>query len=382
MYAVPEFGLQPADLFQIVFEGIGVAVAIVDRQEKLVFANRTALDLLGEDGEMPATFQEWRRKYRFESSLGHEVPLEQSAVMRAMRGQHVESEEVRVRLADGTMRWLLSWAYPFSVMGMSGVVALVMDETAEVELRRAASQLQRMETLGALAAGLAHDLNNMLDTITLNAALALEEKMTSPDRQVRLSAISLAAAKAAGLVSRLMQFSRTQELHYRPVCINDLVRDVLKLVRPLLGENISVRADLDDALPNAEADTSQIEQVLVNLIVNAIDAMPEGGELRISTAQEGASGVSGTEQSSHFVTVTVADTGIGISQEMQSVIFEPFFTTKAEGKGTGLGLSSVYGIVRHHHGNIRVCSAPGEGAAFVISLPVHVLTSSSANAAA
>jgi len=303
-------------------------------------------------------------------------------VMRAMRGQHVESEEVRVRLGDGTRRWLLAWAYPFSVMGMSGVVALVMDETAEVELRRAASQLQRMETLGALAAGLAHDLNNMLDTITLNAALALEEKMTSPDRQVRLSAISLAAAKAAGLVSRLMQFSRTQELHYRPVCINDLVRDVLKLVRPLLGENVSVRTELDDALPHAEADTSQIEQVLVNLIVNAIDAMPVCGELRISTAQEGASGVSGTEQSSHFVTVTVADTGIGISQEMQSVIFEPFFTTKAEGKGTGLGLSSVYGIVRHHHGNIRVCSAPGEGAAFVISLPVHVLTSSSANAAA
>src|SRR5436190_7991892 len=135
---MPLFGLQPADLFQTIFEGIGVAVAIVDRQEKLVFANRTALALLGEDGKMPATFQEWRRKYRFENSLGDEVPLEQSAVMRAMRAQHVESEEVRVRLADGSMKWLLSWAYPFSVMGMSGVVALVVDETTEVELRRAA----------------------------------------------------------------------------------------------------------------------------------------------------------------------------------------------------------------------------------------------------
>jgi len=379
--SMPIFGLQPAGLFQTIFENIGAAVAVVDLQGNFVFANQTALDMFGvTKKESLHRFEVWRKNYRVEDSFGHEIPIEDSAIMRALKGEHVTSQEVRVRLPDGETKWVLSWAYQFSAMGLSGALVLVLDQTAEMELRRAAAQLQRMETFGALAAGLTHDFKNILDTIVVNVALALEKDTPSKGLCARLEQIDTATRKASDLVTRLMQFSRTQEVHMRTVQINEIVRGVLGLVQPLIRDNILVKADLSDGIPPIHADPSQIEQVVINLIVNALDAMPEGGELKISTGGADSAEAVSSNAGRQSVFIAVADTGTGIPEDLQSSIFEPFFTTKPEGHGTGLGLSSAYGIVRQHGGDIRVQSAAGAGATFVVSFPAQQ-TISSRNAA-
>jgi len=367
---MPVLGLQPAGLLERIFEQVGIAVVVIDHQQKLVFANKTATAMFRRpSGETPSTFEQLRRHYRLEDPLGNEVPIEKAPVTRALRGEHVESEELRARFPDGSTKWLLTWAYPFSVVGLSGVLALMIDETVQVELRRAATQLERMETLGVLAAGLAHDFNNVLDTISLSIGSLLIQPGTVEDRQC-LDQILVATTKASKLVKRLMQFSRVQDLHYRPVNVNEVVGDALRLVRPMLRPDILVVTNLSDRLPYIVADSSQLEQVIVNLIVNAIDALPNGGELKISTALESGSKTQDTGELQDFVAIRIADTGVGIPQELQSHIFEPFFTTKPAGKGTGLGLSSVYGIVKQHNGKVNVSSAPGAGAEFIVSFPV------------
>lgn len=366
---MPTFGLQPAGLLQTIFEEIGVAVAVIDRDGKLAFANRTASDLLdvkGADG--PIDFPQWRTGYKFEDSLGHEIALYDSVIMRALRGERIESQEIKAKFPDGTTRWLLAWAYPFSVVGLAGVLALVVDETMEVELRRAASQLQRMETLGALAAGLTHNLNNILDTIVLNAKLAADESGKTEKIQGRLDQVSAASLKAANLVKRLMQFSRSETLEYGPVDVNEMVKEALHLIEPLLRPDVVVKINLQDGLALIRGDILQLEQAVINLIVNALDAMPNGGELSLSTASE-AAGVANNNSKQERVCFTVADTGVGIAEELQSMVFEPFFTTKPAGKGTGLGLSSTYGIVRQHQGEVKLRSIVGSGSAFMISLP-------------
>jgi two-component system cell cycle sensor histidine kinase/response regulator CckA len=150
----------------------------------------------------------------------------------------------------------------------------------------------------------------------------------------------------------------------------------MHLAQPLFRENILVKIDLAPGLPTIQADPSQIEQVLLNLILNALDAMPEGGELEISTALNDAPEAQASDVNQHLVTISVTDTGTGIPQDLLSTIFEPFFTTKPEGQGTGLGLSSAYGIVRQHKGDIKVQSAPGAGATFVVSFPAQQIISS------
>jgi len=364
---MPIFGLHPAGLLETIFEEIGIAVAVVDREHHVVFANRTAVDLLGESPDKPIAFREWRMNYRLEDPGGHEISFDESAVMRAFQGERVEAQEMRAVLANGTSKWLLTWAYPFSAMGMSGVIVFIVDETTEVELRRTVDHLQRLETLGAVAAGLTHNLNNLLETITLSVEAAKADDIPKDERQDRLSQASMAASRAAGLIRRLMQFGRTQEMHCGAVQVNDLVTEVLHLVQPLLREAIVLTVDICQDLPSIHADPSQLEQALVNLIVNALDAMPTGGELKISTSRGRVA-----SETPGSVSITIADTGIGIPEELQSVIFDPFFTTKPSGKGTGLGLSSVYGIVMQHKGKIKVQSTPGMGSAFTITLPIEI----------
>ena len=373
---MPVFGLQPPGLMETIFEDIGVALFVVDHEETVVFANRTALELFDAvSGAERERFRDLRGKFRYEDYLGNEIPLAESIVIRALKGEQVEAQEVRLKKTNGKAKWLMQWAYRFSYMGLEGVVVLVADETTEVEVRQAAAQLQRMETLGALAAGLTHDFNNVLNTITSSVALAKQNGDYSPQVGIQLDQILDAVNKAGGLIRRLMQFSRSQELHPRSLGVNEVVREALYLTRPLLRENIRLTLDLDEEVPAIYGDSSQIEQVLVNLIVNALEAMPDGGELAIAThlALPNPTDLVEKESSRHkeqeMVQISITDTGIGIPIEIQSAIFEPFFTTKPEGKGTGLGLSSAFGIIRQHGGKIEVKSSPGRGSTFTVSLP-------------
>jgi two-component system, cell cycle sensor histidine kinase and response regulator CckA len=376
---MPVFGIQPAGLLQRVFDNIGAGVAVIDSQQHVVFANRTALKLFGvtEAGHR-RHLQEWKQKYRFEDPLGHEVLFDDSPVMRALRGEHVESQELRLSLPDGSTKWVNVGAYPFSVVGLAGVLTIILDETSEVQLRRSVSQLQRMETLSSLALGLTHDFNNILDTISLNAELARGAAAEGEDYHSPLEQISGATKKAADLVRRLMRFSRAQRPHPQILQINNVIGDVLQLLHPLFRQAISVRTDLYEALPRIEADRSQMEQVLINLIVNALDAMPSRGELTLSTMPGEPGKSQGSESNRGFITIVVSDTGPGIPMSLQSAIFEPFFTTKPAGKGTGLGLSTVHAIVEQHRGRIAVRSTPGAGAAFIISLPACELPAAAA----
>ena len=375
---MPLFGLHPQGLLQTIFEDIGVALFVVDREERVVFANRTALQLFDTTSAAEgARFRDLRSKFRFEDSSGKEIPLAESVVIRALKSEPVESQEVRLKKPNGEMRWLMAWAYRFSSMGLEGVVVLVTDETTEVEARKAAAQLQRMETLGALAAGITHDFNNVLNTITSNVALAKQNGGYSQQVGIRLDQISDAVNNAAGLIRRLMQFSRSQDLHLRSLAVNDVVRDVLRLTQSLLHKNIRLTLTLDEDLPAVYGDFSQLEQVLVNLIVNALDAMPDGGDLTIAShlALRNQTDLVEKESIQHRkqeVQISITDTGIGIPIEIQSAIFEPFFTTKPEGKGTGLGLSRAFGIIRQHGGKIEVNSSLGIGATFTVSLPAQV----------
>jgi two-component system, cell cycle sensor histidine kinase and response regulator CckA len=377
---MPVFGLQPPGLLETIFEEIGVALVVVDGEEKVVFANRTALQLFDAPAAQEGTrFRDLRSQFRFEDSSGNEIPLAESIVLRALRSEPVESQEVRLKKPNGETRWLMAGAYRFSNMGLVGVVVFVVDQTAEVEIRQAAAQLQRMETLGALSAGLTHDFNNVLNTIASNVALAKEDGGYSQQVGVRFDHISDAVNNAAGLIRRLMQFSRKQALHPHSLSINDVVRDVLRLTQPLLRENIRLTVHLAADLPAIYGDSSQIEQVLVNLILNALDAMPDGGDLTITTdvAQPKQTDSAERESIRHkkkeeLVEISITDSGIGIPMEIQSAIFEPFFTTKPEGKGTGLGLSSAFGITRQHGGTIDVNSSPGMGTTFTVSLPAQV----------
>jgi len=364
---MPVFGIQPPGLLQTIFEDIGTAVAVVDRQEHIVFANRPALELFRvDDTDTLPTFRHWRHNYRFENSLGNEIALEDSAILRALEGDRTEAQEIRLILADGEPKWLLVWAYPFSVAGLSGVLAIIVDQTKEVKLRQATSQLQRLETLGTLAAGLTHDFNTILDTISLNAQLALEEAGKMEDCRPRIKEISVATRRASSLIGRLLQFSSSQDSKLTDVQMNDVVHAVLRLLNPLFRHTLQVKTNLCEHLPTIRANRTQMEQMLANLVINAMDAMPDRGQLTIST-ERGTSHPK--EEDSGWITLIVADTGVGIPQHLQEAIFEPFFSTKPAGKGTGLGLFTVNGIVHQHNGSIEVRSTPGAGAAFVISLP-------------
>ena len=246
-------------------------------------------------------------------------------------------------------------------------------------------QSQKMEAIGRLAGGVAHDFNNLLAVISGYSDLLLENLGSSDHTRAKLEQIKQAANSAAALTRQLLMFSRQQVIQPMVMDINQVVSNTGTMLRRLIKENIEFVVILEPNLDLVSADPGQIEQVVLNLVVNARDALPTGGKLTIQTSNvrmENDSGQAGGGiLPGHFVLLQVTDTGTGMDQQTQAHIFEPFFTTKAVGKGTGLGLATVYGIVKQNNGKIEVKSMLGRGSSFKVYLPAvkhAVLTGTSA----
>jgi two-component system, cell cycle sensor histidine kinase and response regulator CckA len=270
----------------------------------------------------------------------------------------------KLRLITQLQDRTVSWSF-FPIATIGRVHCYAGDITDKLALENQLRQSQKLEAIGQLAAGVAHDFNNILTIIQGNASMFLTEKGISHEATECADQIIKAADRAASLTRQLLVFSRKQVLHRVNLNLNEIVRDMAKMLQPLLGEHISLRSELSPTLPCIYADPGMIEQIVLNMAVNSRDAMPKGGKLVISTHSE----IVEKEHSGLFVCLSVADSGCGITQGNITHIFEPFFTTKEIGKGTGLGLATVYGIVHQHEGWIEVSSELGKGTLFKIYLP-------------
>jgi PAS domain S-box-containing protein len=256
---------------------------------------------------------------------------------------------------------------------IQGTQGIIRDVTSEIMLQRQLIQAQKMEAVGTLAGGIAHDFNNLLQAILGCADLLLLRKdPDDPDRQ-KLDIIEHAARDGADLVSRILTFSRKAEAKVRPIDLNKEIRSADRLLKRTVPKMIEIKLVLADGLRIIDADPAQIEQVLLNLAVNAQHAMPDGGQLLIETSNVSLSDeylkTHLAAKSGKYVLLTVSDTGMGMAPDVLDHIFEPFFTTKAKGHGTGLGLSIVHGIVSQHGAYIRCYSEPGAGTSFKIYFP-------------
>jgi signal transduction histidine kinase len=248
---------------------------------------------------------------------------------------------------------------------------VIEDITDKARLERQQQESQRLEAVGRLAGGIAHDFNNLLTGVIGHAEL-IRTADSAAEVEESVDVILEASDRAASLVRQLLTFSRQQEFRSEEIDTPELLRRTAKLLRRILGSSVVIDLQIDDAAPSIVADPSQIDQVLLNLAVNARDAMPAGGTLSLSvgrlSADESWTGYPGVVPS-EYCRILVSDTGVGMSEETVARIFQPFFTTKNVGQGTGLGLAITHGIVARADGYLLVTSALGEGTAFEILLP-------------
>jgi two-component system, cell cycle sensor histidine kinase and response regulator CckA len=338
-----------------------------EAEERYLDVNEAFLDLLGYQrkevvGRTAAELEFWAE------------PPDRGEMIRQLEGdEKVAKHQMRYRTAKGKIREAEVWAESIEVDGKRCVLAITRDVTEMMQLEAQLRQAQKMEAVGRLAGGIAHDFNNILSIIIGYSDISLG--LIAPENPVNqyVSETKKAATRAALLTKQLLAFSRKQVVFPRTLDLNEVVQNATEMFLRLVGEDIAVEFHPAAPLGSVRADRGQIEQVLMNLVVNARDAMPTGGRIMIETgeAELDESYVS-QHRDAHvgqYVVLAVSDTGCGMDQTIQSQIFEPFFTTKGVGQGTGLGLSTVYGIVKQTEGSILVYSEPGKGTTFKVYFP-------------
>jgi len=257
----------------------------------------------------------------------------------------------------------------------TNVITIIRDVSEQKELEKQLIQSQKMESIGRLAGGIAHDFNNLLIPVLGYAEMMLMDIDQDHEYYDFVKDIHGAADKARMLIRQLLAFSRKQLLEIKPISLAEVIEEFERILRRTIREDISLDFDLPRDLNNIKGDAAQIEQILMNLCVNSQDAMPDGGSLKIVAQNKDVDQQFSSQHpeinTGSYVTLSVADTGCGMSEEIRLNIFDPFFTTKDVDKGTGLGLATVYGIVKQHKGYIAIDSQPGQGTVFTVYFPTH-----------
>ena len=279
-----------------------------------------------------------------------------------------------LRRCDGTTRQTVLSAEPLNLGGAACLLVIVQDMTDQLKLEAQLRQAQKLEAVGRLSAGIAHEFNNLLTVIQGDVGLLLAAKTGAADKPALLNQIMQASQRAATFTRKLLAFTHKQVVQARPLDLSVVVLRMKKMLSQLIGENFEIQVDCPSGLPAILADKGGMEQTLINLVLNARDAMPAGGVIRFETGlsvlDEAAANSNPNARAGRFVWLAVSDHGCGMDSELLARIFDPFFTTKEVGKGTGLGLSTIQGIVKQHDGWVEVASQVGRGSTFKVLLPV------------
>jgi PAS domain S-box-containing protein len=363
--------LERTDVLRAVVDDSPLAIIVLDLDLRITRWNPSAERVLG-----------WTAQEMVGQSYRAVIPEERWAEHTrlredALRGHVTMDVETERRRKDGS---LVDVSISVTVLrdpggAVRGFAVVIADITERLRLETRLRQTQKMEAVGQLAGGVAHDFNNLLTVITSYSGLLLQELPADSPLRADVQQIGSAARRAASLTRQLLAFSRQQVLRPQPLTLNTVVSGLEKMLRRLVREDIQIVTELDPDLGAVEADPGQLEQVIINLVVNARDAMPGGGTLTIRTcdAELDDAYVARHPEAAvvpgPYVMLSVGDTGTGMTPEVEARIFEPFYTTKAPGVGTGLGLATVYGIVKQSGGYIWVYSEPGHGTIFKVYLP-------------
>ncbi len=355
--------------FRSLIENASDLVTVVDAHGTIRFQGPSSERLLGfTPGELTG-----RRV--FEWIHPDDAPRVATAIQRALESPGVpEGVEFRFRHKDGSWRTLESMGR--SIVDADGDHVIAVNSRDVTEHRRQEGELrqaQRMDTIGHLAGGVAHDFTNVLAVITMQTELMQAERDLPAAVQEGLRQLHAAAERGANLTRQLLLFSRKQVIQSRDLDLNDIVASLARMLQRIIGEDVRLQLHLHPAPLLTRADAGMLDQVLMNLAVNARDAMPTGGSLRIETTarvvDEALAHLHPDASPGRYVCLRVSDTGVGIPPEILPRVFEPFFTTKEPGKGTGLGLATVFGIVKQHRGWIYIDSEPGRGTSFQVCFP-------------